>query len=167
MTKDEFEVFKCVLDRNKYFAHQEFILYSALFDENIKRRNIAIDWIRKDRLKRSKNSENLTVRKFEVPELRWNAASYFELVDFKSIPMTEPPLTFSLTKEQLLALLKGTDLESTNIPCHSQANERAVATTAIVTGKYETETKQTGNIIQKGQSRSLYGTDVRKQDFSL
>ena len=35
LTKDEFEVFKSVLDRNKYFAHPEFILYSALFDQNI------------------------------------------------------------------------------------------------------------------------------------
>ena len=73
----------------------------------------------------------------------------------------------SLSREQLLALLNGENLESSNIPCHSQANERAVATTTIVTGKYETEFKQTGNILQKSESRSLFGTNVRKQDFSL
>lgn len=44
------------------------------------------------------------VRQFVVPTINFEAASYFELVEWKEV--TEPPVTFSVSSEELQKLVQ-------------------------------------------------------------
>ena len=79
---------------NCFMAHPESILLAAVKDPNLDIRKMAIEFIRIDRIRRSEGK----VRQFVKPtKLNFNAQSYFEMIDFKSLDpsyITEPPLLF-------------------------------------------------------------------------
>ena len=90
------------LTTNSFFAHPDNIILSALYDEDVEGRKIAVETIMTDRLRRM----NDVLRQFLLLKeyLNLNTAWYHELVNFNSTPpsfMTEPPLTLDNTDGEL------------------------------------------------------------------
>ena len=104
-----------------------------------------------------------------MPTVQWNARSYFELINWDKEIITEPPLTFDFGLEMIRWV--GNDvnnvLDIPKIPCHSQANERAVATTTKVAAKYTDtyEDTRTGTILRINENRQKYPTNVNKSAY--
>lgn len=112
-----------IIQRNAFFAHPENLLLGMLADNRPKIRNLAVKRIldcRKSRLTTGR------VRKFFVPELKFSAKSYEDLIDWKNIK-TELPLTRSFSEEKLRSIAKSNEIcEEFKLPCHTQAVERHV-----------------------------------------
>ena len=65
------------------------------------------------------------VQKYTIPRINFEAEEYPDLIDWKESNLYEPPMTLSLTNDQLMAI-KDSPLPVPNYPCHTQAVERAV-----------------------------------------
>ena len=90
-----------------------------LTDESIKIKMKAINWIKKARNAEASNQ----IRQFIRPKeyFNMNAKHYSELIDWKKVKITEPPLTMEYTLQELK------NFEAPNYDCHSQSVERVVA----------------------------------------
>ena len=108
-----------VLQRNAYFAHPENILICMLCDDRARIRELAVQRILAA-VARSKLKEGIRV--FRVPKINLNAKDYTNLIDWKKVNITEPPLTSRLSEQELRSLYKNKHL--INLPCHTQAVER-------------------------------------------
>jgi hypothetical protein len=64
-------------------------------------------------------------RKFIIPELKFDASSYTEMIDWKKEALYEPAITTSLTASQLRDL-KLAPLMLPRYPAHTQSVERLV-----------------------------------------
>ena len=106
-----------VLQRNAYFAHPENILICTLCDDRARICELAVQRIL---AARSKLKEGIRV--FRVPKINLNAKDYTNLIDWKKVNITKPPLTSRLSEQELRSLYK--NKHSTNLPCHTQAVER-------------------------------------------
>ena len=134
---------------------------------------------------RSKAASSWKVREFERPLLNFDAATYYTMVqytgkttskrykvykganfkpeasrDSPTQPVTVPPL------------VEGMDLDSfvrrpfdTDIPCHSQATERAVATTHGCVKKRKTEKTQMDTLLSTVASRKENTNRVVKKRY--
>lgn len=130
-----------VLRNNSYFVHRETIVGALLFEDDLVRKQQAIDLIRKARKKRAhscilveRTRKNRTIspkliitnnrrgtRYFQLPgkELNLDAANYWEMVDIDTAPL-EPPLVRGIRKRELSSLI------CLRIPCNSQFVELMV-----------------------------------------
>ena len=96
-----------------------------LTDEKPAMRELAMRRILKARKQPSTNK----VRSFSVPVLNFEATSYLEMIDWQTIPVTEPPVTREIDDNTLLRLIREDDtpvLEFARYPCHTQAVERHI-----------------------------------------
>lgn len=114
-----------VIQRNGYFGHPENILIAMLADENPTMRELAYRRVLKIRnLKRTNSPE---IRIFTIPNLNFDAADYSQLIDWASVKLYEPPLTFNI--HNIEELVKNGSFERgkfDDFPCHTQAVERMV-----------------------------------------
>jgi hypothetical protein len=121
---------KCIVHRilsiNSFSCHPESILLSMVCDSNRSIRNSALKRILAIR-KQSKNSSS-RLRKFVRPtSINFNASEYFQMVDLKSMDVSEPPLTFAFTNNQIRSAIKtGEILSLGDFPNNTQAVERTV-----------------------------------------
>ena len=99
-------------------AHPESVLLAMLFDSNRLVRAEAVDLIL------SAKKPGKRPRKFILPDLKYNAKSYHEMIDWTKVKITVPAPVKHFTKEELRRCISGNDLEITHIPCHSTNNER-------------------------------------------
>ena len=76
-----------VLKRNSYRAHIESIILAMLKDNRQVIRRLALKRILRAR------EEDIPNRKFQMPEIRLQATSYVELIDWQTTPRLEPVLT--------------------------------------------------------------------------
>ena len=135
----EYDIIKKIFLNNSYFLHVEHIIMGLLTDDNLENRAIG-----KTLIMRARNQDqqlpNNQVRPFlkiQQHQINWNAESYFELLDYDSLPaITEPNLTMDLSEAQLDDILNGNldfikfnKLEKTY--CHTQNVERNVANTTL------------------------------------
>ena len=114
-----------VIQRNAFFSHPENLLLAMLTDEKPAMRELAMRRILKARKQPSTNK----VRSFSVPVLNFEATSYLEMIDWQTIPVTEPPVTREIDDNTLLRLIREDDtpvLEFARYPCHTQAVERHI-----------------------------------------
>jgi hypothetical protein len=77
--------------------------------------------------KQFKNSSS-RLRKFVRPtSINFNASEYFPMFDFKSMDVSEPPLTFAFINDQIRSAIKtGEILSFGDFPNNTQAVERTV-----------------------------------------
>ena len=79
-----------------------------------------------------------TVSKYRLPKVNFQAETYVDLIDWEAECLSEPPLTWNKTDEEILSF-KETPFAVPKYPCHTQAVERAVRlvseASAAVVGK--------------------------------
>lgn len=135
-----------VLKRNSYPAHIEGILVAMLKDNRKHIRRLAMK-----RILRAREDE-VPNRKFQLPEILFQAKSYDELIDWQKTPRLEPVLTKHISTAQISAWLSSDtddDIDIQPFPCHNQAVERLVK---VVT---ESATKVYGHDRRDGYIRVL------------
>jgi hypothetical protein len=135
-----------VLKRNSYPAHIESIILAMLKDNRQVIRRLALKRILRAR------EEDIPNRKFQIPEIRLQATSYEELLDWQTTPRLEPVLTKHISTAQISSWLSSTtdvDIDIQPFPCHNQAVERLVK---IVT---ESASKVYGHDSRDGYIRVL------------
>ena len=81
------------------------------------------------------------------------------------IYITEPPITFDFTMEELQSCVSGVDLVLPDIPIHSVNNERAVQETSKACRDYDTYEKRLPVIHLTMKSRENLPTDASKRHF--
>lgn len=50
--------------------------------------------------------ELVNPRIFRVPDIKWDAKDYIDLIDWRKCTVTEPPLTMSISTDDLVAEIK-------------------------------------------------------------
>ena len=85
------------VQRNAYYAYHENILLAMLCDSRKDIRQLSYQ-----RIIIARDNAPLSVqRKFKIPKLRFDAKEYHDIIDWTQATITEPPLTKTLSKEQL------------------------------------------------------------------
>ena len=93
------DIVKPIVSRNAYFAHPENLLLAMLDDEDENIRKKAVDIIKDIRTEHQPSHR--PVRPFSVPEIDYNADNYYSMIDWESLHLTEPPLTYHLSNDEL------------------------------------------------------------------
>lgn len=119
-----------VIQRNGFFGHPENILIAMLYDDRRHIKELALRRILRVR-KRIVNTNS--VRIFTLPKFNFSATEYFDLIDWQSNEITEPPITISLKEETILEAIQENHIDTNQLlpevacfPCHTQAVERCV-----------------------------------------
>ena len=147
-------------------AHPEWILTGALFDPILQNRQKAVRHILQDRERRSMYGHEK--RKFKKPNVNFAAKTYLELCNFSTCDaeyITEPPITFDFTDDELKRCAAGHDLVLPDIPIHSLNNERAVQETTKACKAYPTYEQRHSSILQTLKSRAELPTEATKRQF--
>lgn len=119
-----------VIQYNGFFAHQENILLSMLFDQNPTIRKLA-----HKRIKKVRNQKTAGFRKFEIPKINFEAGAYYDMIpDWNSVVRCQPPLLVDISIDEIKNQAEITGEEVTlplepiiaPYPCHTQAVERAI-----------------------------------------
>ena len=101
--------------------------------------------------------------------VNFSAKTYWDLCEFNKCDMeyiTEPPITFGISDDDLKKCAQGTDLVLPDIPINSINNERAVQETSKACRSYSTYEKRHANIIMTMNSRAKLPYDPTKKDFA-
>ena len=118
------DITKPVIQRNAYYGHCENILFNMIHDHEDCVRELG--W---RRILKARSSTQDTVRAFKPPTLNFNAETYYEMIDWNSLELTEPPLTKSVKTKDIIELIETGDMpifKSQDIPCHTQSVERHI-----------------------------------------
>ena len=119
LTQSEFKFVLKYFGINSYMAHPESVLLGMLFDENRLVKAEAVNLIL------SAKKPGKKPRKFILPELKFNAQKYNEMINWSKVKkITVPAPVKHFTKQELRSCIAGNDLKITHIPCHSTNNER-------------------------------------------
>lgn len=153
------DIVKPYVERNAYYCHPENLLLSMICDDDKLIRLKAITTISEIR----KNSDR-SVRLFRTPTLNFNADSYHEMIDWNKEKLTEPPLTYNLTNNEICQL----EHQAFTIPpysAHTQSVERAIKIVTEASTKVYGFEKRDGLIKSKLSSRKLYSKSDAKSDL--
>lgn len=115
------EVVNTCLQRNAFFANAENIILSLLTSPQLSTRQKGFQ------IHEIASETHLTVRKFELPTINFEAENLFELLDPKSL-WHRPPILSKIPIEDISNAAKLNTIRKfiTAIPCHSQNVERHV-----------------------------------------
>jgi hypothetical protein len=106
------------------------------------------------------------VRQFKVPELLFDAADWNDIISWENSTLTEPPLTRSLTDDQILQI-KEKPLVIRKYPNHTQSVERMIKLVTDASKAVYGFDARDGFIRARIQSRSMMPQFDSKKDFSL
>ena len=121
-------IVKKVVQRNAYFAEPGTLLVSMLESDQQEARTKAVDIIKNVRAKPLKPPRAKClrkIRKFKIPPLKWDAANWWDIIDWSKVEIFEPAI-LSEIDSQLLDQAVTTPIVFPDFPCHSQSVERAV-----------------------------------------
>ena len=99
-----------------------------------------------------------------MPDINFQAKSYPDLIDWKKASFSEPPMTMSLSREEVLAFVDK-PLIIPGFNCHTQAVERAIKLVTEAAGLVIGEEARDGFIRQKVRSRKEIGRCHTKEFF--
>lgn len=154
------------IQRNGYFGHPENILLGMLFDEQKVIRQLACQ-----RILKSRQQGFSTERTFIIPPFNFDAKNYYELVDCQDTPWSEPPVTLSLSEDQLKQVVENPYHSAlahvAQYPCHTQAVERAVKTVTEAALAVCGGERRDGFIRSRIESRKNMPKFESKKDFYL
>jgi hypothetical protein len=148
--------------RNAYWAHPECLLLSMLTDADQTVRVKAVDVIIK--LRGTQELGDDQPRKFIIPELKFDASSYSEMIDWKKEALYEPAITTSLTATELRDL-KSAPLMLPRYPAHTQSVERLVKQTSRAAAHVAGYAARDGFLRASAKSRELMPKFGSKQDY--
>ena len=124
------DIVKPTVTRSAYHAHPENLLISMLDDDDELVRRKAVSIIQDIRLKTPVPSTGRPVRPFKAPKLLYDADTYHDIIDWEKETLTEPPLTYNLSDDELVHIVE----EPLNVPpyrSHTQSVERAIRQVSI------------------------------------
>ena len=135
MTEEHRNIVEKVIQNNAYFAHPENLLLAMIHDDSATIRELGFRRI----LKARECADETVPRQFKLPKLIFSATSYYSMINWQTIQVTEPPATKKISTEDITTLIKSKEL-SKLIPdfrCHTQAVERFIklvtdASTSVV-----------------------------------
>ena len=107
---------------------------------------------------------NMPIRKFVIPKIDFNAPDYPSLFDWKTTKFSEPPLTTSLSNDEIRGLIQN-PLKLPSFPCHTQAVERGIRVITEAATSVIGEDARDGFIRQKLKSRKDFGRCDSKAAF--
>jgi hypothetical protein len=108
-----------------------------------------------------------------VPKINFNGEKYYDIIDWKKVEITEPPLTKTLSEEELMDIVsKGENSELWHseifqLPCHTQAVERCVKLVTEASRKVADDIRRDGYIRTVLGSRALMPSFETKNDYRL
>ena len=111
-----------VIQRNAYFAHTACILLGMLTDDRKHIRELGLR-----RILKARKQNTARVRRFKIPPLNLDADDYTNVIDWSELLVTEPPVTMSISDEQLQQFIQEPEtpvVKFSRFPCHTQAVER-------------------------------------------
>ena len=108
--------------------------------------------------------EKANIRAFIVPKINFKATSYPDLIDWETAIFSEPPMTMSLSKEEILEFVE-TPMTVPNYPCHTQAVERTIKLVTDAAGSVIGPEARDGFMRQKIKSRKEIGRIDSKKEF--
>lgn len=150
-----------VIRRNAYFAHPENLLAAMLFDARIEVRDLAIQHIIKARAKIS----SMCVRTFTPPAINFLAEDYIDMITWDEKEINPPPLIQNIYDEDLISLVKNSNLKIPDIPCHTQSVERCIKTVTEASQQVCGSKSREGLIQNKIKSRSEMKHFNTKKDY--
>ena len=116
------KIVKPFIASNSYHANPEHILLAMLCSDESELREEAVQRI----LRLRANHDQNTLREFVPPKtLNFDANHITELIDWDLENVTEPPLTFKLSNQDLIEIMTA-KLEIKSYKVHTQSVERAV-----------------------------------------
>ena len=112
-----------VIQRNAFSGHPENLLLCMINDESSNIRQLEWRRIKKAR----EQSKGKTIRIFQIPDLNFKAEMYFDMINWKKVNLTEPPLTRSISDDEINHLISSKEKKKfPHQSCHKQAVERCV-----------------------------------------
>jgi len=164
LSREDREIVEPVVQRNAFFAHPENLLLTMLTDEcvNILHRAVKI----LTTCRKHEAAKSSKVRTFIIPSLNFQSENYVEIINWDDVRITEPPLTICMTDE-IANMYIQQQLQVSNIPCHTQAVERAFkVVTESAVNCFGHESRQ-GWILNVMNSRKMKPSLQSKQDDKL
>ena len=148
--------------QNAYWAHPEVLLVAMLADNSKSIRNKAVEKILS--LRGDSDFGDNQPRLYEVPQLKFNANCYTDMIDWKQEKIYEPVLTVKMSKEELLAL-KDSPLNLPRYPSNTQSVERLVKQTSRAASSVAGFDARDGFLRASATSRMLLPKFESKKDF--
>ena len=136
-----------------------------MFDDNLNRRKVALKYILEARVVRERDNQ---LRQFILPgnNLNFEAPRYFDLVLFNRFSqVTDPPMLFNFSNEQLQACANGAELNLPAVPLHSQNNEFWVSRVSQAASVHHSYEKQQQQILLASSNRQKHPLDAPKSTF--
>ncbi|KAE8741305.1 hypothetical protein FOCC_FOCC013159 [Frankliniella occidentalis] len=117
-----------VIERNAFALHPENLLVTMLRDTRQQVRQRSVTMLLKARQADQKNL-GVRVRDYRPPKINFDAQDYPDLIDWKQVKVTFPPVLRRFTNSDLEQAVNNPDFLEENLPpfpCHTQAVERTV-----------------------------------------
>lgn len=155
-----------VIQRNGFCGHPENVLLAMITDERPHIRELGLRRIIKARSHVPANK----IRKYQVPPLNLNATEYYDMIDWQSLTVTEPPVTMNMTNDELKDMISAQISPSVIFPlfpCHTQAVERCVKLVTEASASVCGETSRHGFIRVRVASRQLMPKLESKCDYKF
>ena len=150
--------------RSSYFAHPELILITLLSSGDEEERMFAVRMIR-DNIRKGAMTGSSLPRKFDAPTINFQAQKLSQLIDWDSVPLTEPLITGDLTTEQVVACLDTPLAVPSTWQCHSQSMERAIRKVSEACLMVVGEKKREGWVRCADASRKVLMKPNTKADY--
>ena len=118
------------------------------------------------RIKKAREqSKGKIIRTFQIADLNFKAEMYFDMINWQKVNLTEPPLTRSISDDQINHLINSEKKKNLpHPPCHRQAVERCVklvTEASLVCG----QNSRDGFIRSKIESRQKMPSCETKREF--
>ena len=107
--------------RSSYFAHPELILITLLASDDEEERMFAVKMVR-DNIRKGAMTGSSIPRKFDAPPINFQAQKLSEMIDWDSVPLTEPLITATLTTEQVVDCLDTPLAVPSTWQCHCRSS---------------------------------------------
>ena len=154
-----------VIQQNGYFGHPENILISMLTDDRPHIRKLGLRRIMRAR---ASGTSLHGVRIFEVPPFNFDAEDYIDMIDWQKCVVTEPPVTKSISDEDLKSLVDNEEtavVEFQRFPCHTQAVERCVKAVTEASVAVMGQEARDGFIQARINARAIMPTFDTKSEY--
>lgn len=119
------------------------------------------------RILKSRDHIQTEIRKFKIPKINFAADEYFELINWQSAVVTEPPITKKISEQELKEMIANIpdEMSLLNAPCHSQAVERCVKLVTEASASVCGQEARDGFIRYRIVSREILPKFETKSDF--
>jgi hypothetical protein len=153
-----------VLQRNAYFGHPENILLSMISDSRPHIRELA--WRRIKNARAARKDPSAGARIFKIPEIVVECRDYVNMIDWKNVEVTEPPITMNVTDSEVDSfILDKTVFDFEKYPLHTQAVERTIKLVSDASSRVCGQDSRDGYIHTRLASRERIPKFESRKDY--